>query len=335
MLRVIPLVFFAAAATAFAAERHFDFTQLPAGNAPTNFVAGITGDGAPGTWRIVERDGKHALTQMNLEAIDEHYPVLLLNDEIFEDFTVTVHFKIVGGEKDQRAGLVFRAKDERTYYSVSVSALGNNGKFVSFLGGLRGKMFGRNLNVSRDEWHGLSIQCEGNKIYSFLDGKELMPMITDTTFIKGKIGLWTKSDSQVLFSDIRIEYTPHLPFAQELVKEMMEKYPKKKLLGMKIYAMQGGDKARVIAATDSKDMNAEGGEFEVKTLKGANGFCTRDKKRIDILLPLRDRNGEVAAAVKFELKPFPGETQDAAWGRCKPIQAAMEDRMQGVNNLME
>jgi hypothetical protein len=106
------------------------------------------------------------------------------------------------------------------------------------------------------------------------------------------------------------------------------------LLGMKIYTMQA-DKPRVIAATDPKEINSEGGDFEIKTLKGANGFCTKTKDQIDILVPLRDRNGEVAAAVKFALKPFPGETQDAAWGRCKAIQESMEDRMQGVNNLME
>jgi hypothetical protein len=56
---------------------------------------------------------------------------------------------------------------------------------------------------------------------------------------------------------------------------------------------------------------------------------------IELTLPLRDRNGEVAAVTKISMKPFPGETQEAAWGRCKPIQEAMEDRMQGVNNLLE
>jgi hypothetical protein len=335
MLRVILPVFLAAAATAFAADRNFDFTQLPAGPAPTNFLSAITGNGAAGTWKIVERDGKHALTQMDLDSTDEHYPVLLLNDEVYNDFTVTVHFKLVAGDKDQRAGLVFRAKDERSYYCISVSSLGNNAKFVSFIGGLRGKLFGSNLKVSRDEWHGLSIHCEGNKIYSFLDGKELMPTITDTTFIKGKVGLWTKSDSQVLFSDLRVEYTPHLPFAQGLVKEMMEKNPKKRLISIKVFAPQKDDKPRVVAATDAVDINREGGEYEVKTLQGANGFCTKSKELIEIVLPLRDRNGEVAAAVKFSMKPFPGETQEAAWGRCKPIIAAMEDRMQGVNSLLE
>jgi hypothetical protein len=323
-----------AAATAFAAERQFDFTQLPAGPAPTNFFSVITGDGAPGTWKIIERDGKHALTQMDLETIDEHFPVLMLNDDIFTDFTVTTHFKIVGGDKEQLAGLAFRAKDERSYYVIRVSALGNNIRFYKFLGGLRSVPVGPDIKFSRDQWHGLTVVCQGNKIYTYLDGKEAIPAITDTSFIKGKIGLLTKSDTQVLFSDLHIEYTPHLPFAQALVKEMMEKYTKKKVVGMKIYTMQT-DKPRVIAATDPKEMYTEGGDFEVKTLKGANGFCTRGKQQIDILLPLRDRNGDVAAAVKFQMKPFPGETQEAAWGRCKPIQAAMEDRMQGVNNLLE
>jgi hypothetical protein len=133
---------------------------------------------------------------------------------------------------------------------------------------------------------------------------------------------------------LSIEYTPHLPFAEALVKEMMEKYPKKKLLGIKVYALES-DKPRVIAATDAKDVNSEGGEFELKTLKGASGFCTKSKSLIEITVPLRDRNGDVAAAVKFAMKPFPGETQEAAWGRVRPIQAAMEDRMQGVNSLLE
>ncbi len=335
MLKVILPLFLATAATAFAAEQHFDFTQLPAGSTPSNFVSAITGNGAPGTWRVIEHEGKRALTQMDLVTTDEHFPVLLYGGEIFSDFTVTMHFKIVGGEKDQRAGIVFRAKDERSYYCISVSALGNNAKFVSFVGGLRGKLFGNNVKVTRDEWHGLSIQCEGNKINSFLDGKSLLPAITDTAFIKGQIGLWTKSDSQVLFSDLHIEYTPHLPFAQALVKETMEKFPNKKLVGIKVYAPQPSNKPRVIAATNPKDINQEGGDYEIKTLQGANGFCTRSKSLIELTLPLRDRNGEVAAVVKIAMKPFPGETQDAAWGRCKPIQEAMEDRLQGVNSLLE
>jgi hypothetical protein len=336
MLKVILPVLLFAGATTFAAERHFDFTQLPVGASPTNFVSGLTGNGAPGTWKIIERDGKRALTQMDLDPTDEHFPVLLLDDEIFSDFSATIHFKIVGGEKEQMAGIAFRAKDERTYYVLRVSALGNNVRFYKFLGGLRSTPIGPEIKVSRDEWHALGVQCDGNKIFCFLDGKQAIPMITDTSFIKGKIGLLTKSDAQVLFSDLHIDYTPHLPFAQGLVKDMMEQFPKKKLLGIKIYAPQSGsEKPRVIAATDSKDINAEGGDFEIKTLKGANGFFTKSKSLVELTLPLRDRNGEVAAVVKFAMKPFPGETQEAAWGRCKPIQAAMEDRMQSVNNLRE
>jgi hypothetical protein len=335
MLKVILSVFLTAGVAAVAAEKHFDFTQLPVGSSPTNFVSEITGHGAPGTWKIVERDSKRALTQMDLDSTDEHFPVFFYDSEIFSEFTAKIRFKIVGGEKEQMAGIVFRAKDERSYYVLRVSALGNNIRFYKFVGGLRGNPIGPDVKISRDEWHTLSVHCEGNKIFTSFDDKAAMPMITDTSFIKGKIGLWTKSDSQVLFSDLSIEYTPHLPFAQGLVKEMMEKYPKKKLLGIKVYALQDADKARVIASTDSKDMNTDGGDYELKTLKGATGFCTKSKGLIEVTVPLRDRNGEVAAAVKFAMKPFPGETQDAAWGRIKPIQAAMEDRMQGVNSLLE
>src|SRR4051812_25778064 len=123
MLRVILSVLLAAAATAFAAERNFDFTQMPLGPAPSNFLSAITGHGAPGAWKIVENDGKRALTQMDLVTTDEHFPVLFLDDEIFADFTVTTHFKIIGGDKEQMAGIAFRATDERSYYVLRVSAL--------------------------------------------------------------------------------------------------------------------------------------------------------------------------------------------------------------------
>lgn len=339
MLKVILPVFLAIGFTSFAAEehaeKHFDFTQLPVGSAVSNFVTGITGDGAPGTWKIIEHDGKPALTQMDLDSTDEHFPVFFYDSEVFSDFTATIHFKIVGGQKEQMAGIAFRAKDERSYYVIRVSGLGNNVRFYKFIGGLRSVPVGPEIKISRDVWHGLTVQCDGNKIYSFLDGKEAIPAITDTSFIKGKIGLWTKSDSQVLFSDLHIDYTPHLPFAQALVKDIMEQFPKKRLVSIKMYAPQNSAKPRVIAATDPKCLNEEGGDFEIKTLKGANGFFTRRNGLIELTLPLRDRNGEVAAVVKFTLKPFPGETQDAAWGRCKPMQSAMEDRMQGMSSLTE
>lgn len=339
MLKVILSALLATGLTVFAAdqhaEKHFDFTKLPVGSAPSNFVSSITGDGAPGTWKVIKYDGKPALTQMDLDSTDEHYPVLFYDAEVFSDFTATVHFKIVGGQREQMAGLAFRAKNERSYYVIRVSALGSNVRFYKYIGGLRSVPVGPEIRISRDVWHGLTVQCDGNKIYSFLDGKEAIPPITDTSFIKGKIGLLTKSDSQVLFSDLHIDYTPHLPFAQELVKDMMAEFSKKRLISIKMYAPENSDKPRVIAATDPKDMNQEGGDYEVKTFNGANGFCTRSKGLIEITLPLRDRNGEIAAVAKFSLKPFPGETQDAAWGRCKPIQAAMEDRMQGVNSLTE
>lgn len=338
MLKVILPLFLATGLAASAAELHIDFTQLPAGSSPTNFTSAITGDGAPGTWKVIEHDGKRALTQMDLDTTDEHFPVLIYNGEVFSDFTATLRFKIVGGSQEQIAGIAFRAKDERSYYVIRVSALGNNVRFYKFVGGLRGNPVGPEIKISRDEWHALTVQCAANKIYSFLDGKEAIPAITDTSFIKGKIGLLTKSDSQVLFSDLNVEYTPHLPFAQALVKEMMEKFPTKKLTDIKIYAPQtpqSSDKPRVIAATDPKDINEEGGDYETKTFKGGSGFCTRKKGLIELILPLRDRNGEIAAVTKISMKPFPGETQEAAWGRCRPIQSAMEERMQGVNSLTE
>jgi hypothetical protein len=62
--------------------------------------------------------------------------------------------------------------------------------------------------------------------------KKIIPAITDNSFLKGKIGFWTKSDSVSYFSDAKIVYTPRVPYAESLIKETMSKYPR--LLGLKI-----------------------------------------------------------------------------------------------------
>jgi hypothetical protein len=54
--------------------------------------------------------------------------------------------------------------------------------------------------------------CKGNRIRCLLNGKELIPPLTDNSFSAGKIGFWTKSDSIAYFVDTKLTYVPRESF---------------------------------------------------------------------------------------------------------------------------
>ena len=53
------------------------------------------------------------------------------------------------------------------------------------------------------------------------------------------------------------------------------------------------------------------------------------------MLPLRDRNGDPIAAVQIILKSFPGQTEDNALLRARPIVSQMQPRVLSLDALLE
>jgi hypothetical protein len=266
-----------AALPAFAAERKFDFSVVREHELPPGFRSAVTGQGRPGDWRVLLDDvapllepltpnapsvAKRAvLAQLAEDPTDEHFPLLILEEETFGDFTFTTQFKTVRGRKEQMAGIAFRIQNETNYYLVRASSLGNTFKFYKVVNGQRGELIGPQTPIPSGVWHQLSISCKGNEIRLLLNGKELIPPLTDHSFTSGKIGFWTKSDSVSYFADAKIVYTPRELPAQVIVREMMEKYPR--LLGLKIFvAGQAPEQTRLIGSKDEKELGEPGGETE-------------------------------------------------------------------------
>jgi hypothetical protein len=54
---------------------------------------------------------------------------------------------------------------------------------------------------------------------------------------------------------------------------------------------------------------------------------------VSIVLPLRNRNGDPMAAVRFKLKSFPGEIQQATLTRVQPILKDMQAKAQTLDEL--
>ncbi|MBA4148648.1 MAG: hypothetical protein H0X66_11090 [Verrucomicrobia bacterium] len=351
MLRLIlATILVSASFWTHAAELRFDFGKHEVGSAPSNFVSTVSGLGEAGVWKIVEDDvpsafaplspnatpsstKRRVLAQTSKDTTDEHFPLLIYNNEVFGDFTVTTRFKCISGEKAQMAGLVFRYQDEDNFYVVRASASGNTFRFYKVVGGQRSTPIGPEIQIPGGTWHDLSVTCKGNQIRCSLNGKEAIPMLTDNSFMAGKIGFWTKSDAVSYFSDTHIEYTPREPIAQKVVRDMMIRYPR--LLGLKITAFKASDALQVIASSNESEMGKAGSKTEASVIKEDQFYTAKGKESITVYLPLRDRNGETIAALSIKLKSFVGQTESNALARSLPINKEIAARIQEAKHLFE
>jgi hypothetical protein len=324
------------AASAGGAELRLDFGPTGVDAPPLGFTNVLVGSGRPGRWRAVPDNlpgatNQVVLAQTSVDVKDERFPALIYEKTQFDDFTLTTKFKIVDGVVEQMAGVVFRYQDEKSFYVVRASALGSNLRFYKVVGGIRSQPIGPTLPINRGEWYELKVDCRKNKIRIWLNDVAVIPELTDTSFAKGKIGFWTKSDSLSRFAETRIEYTPKEPRAQVIVREALKEYAL--LLGLKIYLPDEQGVPRVAASKDEADLGAAGGKSEAGALAQGQVFYGKEKDSVAVIQPLRDRNGEPIAAVRVVMKRYPGQTEQAVLQRALPIVRFLQERVQSLEDL--
>ncbi|MBI2946899.1 MAG: hypothetical protein HYY23_04580 [Verrucomicrobia bacterium] len=345
-----PILFgrlFVVLAQAQGAEIQFDFSRYAVNETPGEFREILSGQGQPGNWKVIFDEAasptagaaepaakRKILAQLSADATDERFPILLYDRESFGDFKLTTRFKIVAGKVEQMAGVAFRLRDEKNYYYLRASSLGNSFRFFKVVDGQRSAPIGPEIEIPRSVWHELSVECRGNQIRCSLNGKGVIPTLTDNSFSAGRIGFWTKSDSISYFADTKIVYTPRETPRQALIREMLNQYPR--LLGLKIFAApQGSSVLSVIASSDPKDIGSAADKVTEDVIARDAVYYGKGKQNVSVTLPLHDRNGESIAAVKVTLKSFLGQTEQNAVARALPIVKQMEARIRTAAELLE
>ena len=331
-----------------AAERIFDFAQFPENRTPPGFRSTVTGEGKPGDWRVIRIEPSPApapsetqapaprqavLAQLSQDLTDEHFPLLIFEDEIFGDFTLTTKFKTVAGTAEQMAGIAFRIENETNYYVVRASSLGNTFRFYKVVDGERGMPIGPQVAILTNVWHELSVSCKGTEIRCRLDGLDSMPPLNDPTFTSGKIGFWTKSDSVSYFADTKIVYAPRENPAQAMVRALVKEYPR--LLGLQLYiAGNQPGTTRLLASKKAAEVGQAGGKTELAVLQQGTTYYGKEKDSVSVVLPLRDRNGDPMAAVRVVMKTHTGQTEQNAIIRATPIVSEMQKRAKSLPDLL-
>ena len=349
---LLGLITLALTFSALAAERKFDLKDSTVGQPPVGFLSLVAGEGKPGNWQVLLDSApsqfqaltpnaanytkRPVIAQLAQDAADEHFPMLVFNEETFGDFTLTTRFKIVSGAVEQMAGLAFRIQDEKNFYVIRANALNNNLRFYKFVGGIRSAPIGPEVVITKNEWHELKVQCEGNQITCWLDGKALMPPLNDNSFMRGKVGLWTKSDSVSYFADTQVTYTPREPRAQKVIGEMLATYSR--LRGLKIIAPKKEGDASTMVVFGSKneaDIGQPGAEVHQNVFTRESIYYAKGTENVTVVMPLRDRNGEMLGAVELTMESFFGQMESNAIGRAMPIVKAIQTRIQSAKDLRE
>jgi len=334
--------------SAAGAEIKIDFSDFAAGHAPANFHAALAGGGRPGEWKILMDEvppllaplspqanvitRRAVVAQTSADPTDERFPMLVYDGETFKDFKITTRFKIVSGETEQMAGIVFRFQNASNFYVIRASALGHNLRYYKVVDGVRASPIGPQMDISVGAWHTLAVQCLGNQITCWLDGNPVLPPLNDNTFTAGKIGFWTKSDAVSYFGDTTITYTPIVPLVQTLVQNVLKKEPR--ILGLRIYTFDDQGQPRVAASKDEKEIGQPGTDAEKAAITDSKVYFGRGPGTVAVTLPLRDRNGDPMAAVRVQLKSFLGETQDSAINRATMILNQMQAQVTSKEELM-
>ncbi len=334
----------------FGTERKFDFSTAPIGGGPPDTTSIVAGDGKPGDWKVVLDDvplppdpfmsnavrlaKKSVVAQLARDHVDKHFPILLLGKDTYDDFTLTTRFKLVDGDTEQMAGLVFRLQDEGNFYYVRASGLGGTLYFCKFENGALAPPVGNRIQFEKGVWHELTVKCTGKTIEILLDGQPAMPKLTDPTFLKGRIGLLTKSDSVSYFADTRVTYVPKVNVAQDLVDQTMK--DNGRLLGVTVAARSGTDgKAHVIAGTDATQIGQPGSQIDEDVIMKDVQEYHRDGNAEVVTMPLCDRNGDPMAAVQIRLRAVTGDTEENAFLRAMPIIKTMQLRVTTVKSLTD
>ena len=131
-----------------------------------------------------------------------YFPLAVAKGSDMEDGRASLKVKPTAGAIDQAGGLAFAIRTAGTYLVLRINALENNLMLFAFKDGRRSELASVHLPIETDQWRELAVEVRGNAVTGFVDGKPYIIHHFDYT-PGGLVGLWSKADSVVEFTDLR------------------------------------------------------------------------------------------------------------------------------------
>ena len=135
-----------------------------------------------------------------------YFPYAVAKDiSDFHDGDISIRFKLVAGQLDQCAGILFNLQPNGDYLTVRFNGKEDNVVLWTFNKGKRSfvKRGSENVPLQMNTWHTLQISVHGTNLQAALDGKHLLDY-TLAAPVSGRVGVWSKTDSVSYFDDYTV-----------------------------------------------------------------------------------------------------------------------------------
>jgi hypothetical protein len=134
-----------------------------------------------------------------------YYPYAVVKDVAdFSNGEISVRFEGLSGRIDQGAGILFNLKPNGDYLTIRANCLEDNLVLWKFEKGRRSSVkWIRNAPTASGQWHDLKVRIAGTKVEGYLDGKLYLEHQLPQP-VSGRVGLWSKADSRMYFSDLTV-----------------------------------------------------------------------------------------------------------------------------------
>jgi hypothetical protein len=188
-------------------EKIFSFAGTKVGEMPSGWKVAQTGKGQGSVWKVAEDKtapgSPLVLAQTAKGPAGTFFNLCVAENTKYKDLDLTVAFKAVAGDIDQGGGPVWRYQDANNYYVCRMNPLEDNFRVYKVIAGKRIQLGSSKAKVEAGTWHTIRVLHKGNQIKCYLDGKLLLEETDDAIPQAGQIGLWSKSDAQTYFANLR------------------------------------------------------------------------------------------------------------------------------------
>jgi hypothetical protein len=133
-----------------------------------------------------------------------YFPYAVAKDvDDFRDGEISVRFRLISGQLDQCAGILFNLKTNGDYLTVRFNGKEDNLVLWTFKNGKRSfvKRAPELNHLPMNEWHRIRIVVAGTQLHAYLDDNKATLEYTLAEPVSGKVGLWSKTDSVSQFAD--------------------------------------------------------------------------------------------------------------------------------------
>ena len=119
---------------------------------------------------------------------------------------VSVRFKLVSGESDQFASILFGLQPNADYLAIRYNTKDHDVALWRVKDGERERIHhgGTEVKIALGEWRQLRLVVNGANVEGFIDDRRVLTHTLPQP-PRGRIGLWAKADSVTAYKDFRIQ----------------------------------------------------------------------------------------------------------------------------------